>query len=149
MKAIDEWWFALDEASRSEALHLWQDCGQESALTVRVEARFADEPEAESDEFWHSDYYEYLVNHEIYLFDAPGVHICTRHPVAETAARSGVIPHDFCCPLRSTDCPMRRLLNISPDKSLRLSVSLLATGKMSSHAMRPSPRGSSSSPTIS
>jgi hypothetical protein len=128
MLAIDEWWAKLDEFSRSEALHLWDDCREaEGGLSVRVEARFAEEQDEESDDFWHSDYYDYLVNHEIYLFDGPRFHICTRHPVAAAAARAGVVPHDFCCPLRSTDCPMRRLLSLSPGKSLRLRVSLRST----------------------
>lgn len=124
MVAIDEWWKQLDELARAEALRLWHDCGQsESELSVRVEARFIEEQE-EDVGFWHSDYYDYLVNHEIYLFKVPGAHICTRHPVAEAAARAGIIPHDFSCPFGSTDCPMRRLLAVSPGRSLKLRVSL-------------------------
>jgi len=125
MLAIDEWWTHLDETSRSEALRLWHMCGHsENELQVRVEARFVDEFDDEGDAFWHNDYYDYLVNHEIYLFQVPVFHICTRHPVAAAAARVGVVPHDFACPFASGDCPMGQLLRLSPGKSLRLSVSL-------------------------
>ena len=125
MLAIDDWWEHLDERSRSEALDLWYECRNSDAdLAVRVEARFADDQEENGTDYWHSDYYDYLVNHEIYLFKMPGIHICTRHPVAAAAVRAGTIPHNFCCPFQSADCPMRRILSLAPDKSLRLSVKL-------------------------
>ena len=130
MLAIDDWWDHLDEQSRSEALHLWHECRNSDAnLSVRVEARFVDEQEEDSAEFWHSDYYDYFVNHEVYLFKMPGIHICTRHPLAAAAIRTGTVPHDFCCPFESAECPMRQLLKLAPGKSLRMSVSLHPTGR--------------------
>jgi hypothetical protein len=131
LRAIDEWWAHLDASSRSEALQLWHECSQtESGLAVRVEARFADEPEKETGDFWHSDYYDYLVNHEIYFLRERSFHICTRHPVAADAVRAGLIPHDFSCPLQSSDCAMRRLLAHSAGRSVRLRVSVVAAGRM-------------------
>jgi hypothetical protein len=125
MLAIDDWWEHLDEPSRSEALRLWQDCRHsENELSIRVEARFVEQPDEETAEFWHSDYYDYLVNHEVYLLDAKKFHICTRHPVAAAAVRAGVIPHDFRCPFQSSDCPMQKLLSRAPGKSIRLSASV-------------------------
>jgi hypothetical protein len=131
LRAIDEWWAHLDPSSRSDALHLWHECSQdESGLEVRVEARFADDHEEARGDFWHSDLYDYLVNHEIYLLDPPPFHICTQHPLAAAAARAGFIPHDFTCPLQAGDCPMRRLLAHSPGKSVRLRVSVVAANRM-------------------
>lgn len=131
LRAIDEWWAHLDTSARSEALHLWYECSQaESGLAVRVEAQFADERDEDTGDFWHSDYYDYLVNHEIYLFDVPGVHICTQHPVAAAAVRAGFIPRDFSCPLQASDCAMRRLLAHAPGRSLRLRVSVVADDRM-------------------
>jgi hypothetical protein len=130
LRAIDEWWAHLDASSRSEALHLWNECNQaELGLAVRVEARFADEHEEETGDFWHSDYYDYLVNHEIYFHREPVFHICTRHPVAAAAARAGFVPHDFTCPFEAPDCAMRRLLARSPGRSVRLRVSLVAADR--------------------
>jgi len=127
MLTIDNWWAHLDEISRREALRLWHDCShEESNLEIRVEARFIENPKEESAEFWQSDYYDYLVNHEIYLFDVKGAHICTRHPVAAAAARAGIVRHDFHCPFQSEACPMRNLVSRAPGKSLRLSVSICA-----------------------
>jgi hypothetical protein len=123
MKAIDEWWAELGRPARAEALHLWQDCNAAgSGLAVRVEATFVDEQDDSPHDFWHDDYYEYLVNHEIYLFDAPRFHICTRHPVAARAAQLGLIARGFACPFASGDCPMRNLLDLSPGRSVRLRV---------------------------
>lgn len=125
LRAIDEWWAHLDTFSRSEVLHLWNECRQtESGLAIRVEALVASDRDEETGDFWHCDYYDYLVNHEIYLLDPPSFHICTRHPVAAAAVRAGFIPHDFTCPLQSGDCAMRRILAHSPGKSLRLRVSV-------------------------
>ena len=136
MKAIEEWWAHLDASSRSEALQLWHDCSQrESGVTVRVEAEFTDDQDEVTDDFWHSDYYDYLVNHEIYLFSVAGVHICTQQPEAAAAVRAGIIPHGFTCPLQTANCPMRRVLALSPGKSLRLRVSVVATDRMSDHAV--------------
>jgi hypothetical protein len=76
--------------------------------------------------FWHDDYYDYLVNHEVYLFQVPGhvVHVCTAHPLAAAAARAGCIPTGFSCPLRRPDCPMERLLSCAPGKSFCVSLSV-------------------------
>jgi hypothetical protein len=142
LRAIDEWWAHLDSSSRSEALHLWHECSQaESKLAVRVEARFADESDENAGDFWHSDYYDYLVNHEIYLLDVPDVHICTQHPVAAAAARTGFIPHDFACPLQAGDCPMRRLLALAPGRSLRLRVSVVADDRTPNRTLLANPAG--------
>ncbi len=126
MLAIDEWWAGLDSTSRSEALRLWGAC-QESGTEpeVCVEGSFTGSEE-DAAGFWHNDYYAYLVNHEMYLLDGPKFHICTRHPVAEAAVRAGRIPHDFDCPLASTDCPMRRILGTHPGRTLKLKVTLRA-----------------------
>jgi hypothetical protein len=135
LRAVDEWWAQLDASSRTEALHLWHECSRaESGLAVRVEARFADDSDEDAGDFWHSDYYDYLVNHEIYLFEVPGIHICTRHPLAAAAARAGFIPRDFSCPLLlAGDCPMRRLLAHAPGRSVRLTVSIVAADRMPDH----------------
>jgi hypothetical protein len=131
LRAIDEWWAHLDAPSRSEALQLWHECSQaESGLAVRVEARFAEDHEEKAGEFWHSDFYDYLVNHELYFFRERSFHICTRHPKVAGAVRAGFIPHDFTCPLESGDCAMRRLLALSPGKSVRLGVSIVAAERM-------------------
>ena len=125
MLAIDSWWSHLDDPAREDALRLWQDCnGADSSLLVRVEGHFVDDEEDGSDDFWHNDYYDYLVNHEVYLLDAPRFHVCTAHPVSAAAARAGFIPADFTCPLQRPDCPMERLLNRSPGKAFRLRIGL-------------------------
>jgi hypothetical protein len=137
LRAIDEWWAHLDASSRAEALQLWHQYSQaESGLAVHVEVRFADDSDEDTADFWHSDYYDYLVNHEMYLFEVPGIHICTQHPLAAAAVRAGFTPHDFSCPLQAGDCPMRRLLDRAPSRSLRLTVSIVAADRMPNHALQ-------------
>jgi hypothetical protein len=118
---VDRWWAGLDEAARREVIQLWCHAGSDQPCVARVAARFVDADEAEADpELWHDDFYEYLINHEVYPLDSPRRHICTQHPAARAAAAAGFIPADFACPLAHPECPMRQLLRLSPGKSVQL-----------------------------
>lgn len=85
-----------------------------------VVARF-DESDGDDDPV-PSDFYEYLVAHEVFLDDGRTFRICSAHPRARDALESGAIPHDFQCPLADAACPLRALLAVRPghDCQLRL-----------------------------
>ncbi|MDB6109161.1 MAG: hypothetical protein JWR69_911 [Pedosphaera sp.] len=119
--AVDQWWAGLDEPARGEVIQLWLDASSGQPAVPYVSARFVDatDPE-ESPELWHDDFYEYLVNHEVYLLYQYRFHICTQHPAARAAVASGFIPADFACPLAHQDCPMRQLLQLAPGRAVRL-----------------------------
>ncbi len=66
------------------------------------------------------DFYEYLVNHEIFLEDATPLHICSAHPEARRVLSRGHVPHDFRCPRADLACPMRALLATCPGRDAKL-----------------------------
>lgn len=85
---------------------------------ARVVVRFV---EPDGDEVPSSDdFYEYLVNHEIFLEDATPLHICTAHAEARRMLSKGHVPYDFRCPRAELDCPMRALLAIRPGCDAKL-----------------------------
>ncbi len=122
MGAVDRWWDDLDESGRRDVIELWQETASAGPVEVRVLGVFVDQGEPGDDSgFWHNDFYEYLVNNEIYLLDPIQAHVCTRHPLARAAVQRGLISEDFECPFLDSDCPMQRLLGREPGKSIRLS----------------------------
>jgi hypothetical protein len=86
---------------------------------VRVVARFVEPGEVSETA---DDFYEYLVNHEIYIDDGPKFHICTAHPDARAAVAAGHIPAAFRCPRDEGECPMRSLLDLSPGRDVHLTL---------------------------
>src|SRR5438552_946116 len=75
-------------------------------------------------EEWHAEYFEHLLNHpELVLLEPPAVrtfHICIRHEVARAVLTAGRIPPDFKCPFGIESCPMRKLLDVQPNRALQL-----------------------------
>jgi hypothetical protein len=110
---VDEWWRGLAPAVRRELRR-----GGRRPPT-RVVARFVepDEPMAET-----HDFYEYLVNHEIYIDDGPTWHICSAHPEARAVVAHGRIPASFVCPRSEAGCPMRGLLALRPGCDVQLAL---------------------------
>jgi hypothetical protein len=110
---VDEWWRGLAPAVRQELRR-----GGRRPPT-RIVARFVDpdEPRPEAD-----DFYEYLVNHEIYIDDGPCWHICSAHPEARATIAAGRIPSTFRCPRAESSCPMRSLLELHPGSDVQLSL---------------------------
>ncbi len=110
---VDEWWRGLAPLDRRE---LRRGGGRRP---TRVVARFV-EPDDDTDT---SDaFYEYLVNHEIYIDDGPKYHICSAHPEARAVLAAGRIPEGFRCPRADEGCPMRALLDQRPGHDVQLSL---------------------------
>ena len=109
---VDEWWRALAPLERRE---LRRGAGR----PTRVVARFVEPDDAT--EVSH-DFYEYLVNHEIYIDDGPKYHICSAHPEARAVVGAGRIPEGFRCPRGEKVCPMRALLDQRPGHDVQLSL---------------------------
>ena len=110
---VDQWWRGLAPRDRRE---LRRDPGRPPP---RVVARFVEPGEDVGAE---DDFYEYLVNHEIYIDDGPKYHICSAHPEARAVLSAGRIPAAFRCPRGEKACPMRVLLDQRPGHDVRLSL---------------------------
>ena len=110
---IKDWWRGLTPFDRRE---LRRGAGRP---TERVVARFVDPDDATDAS---DDFYEFLVNHEIYIDDGPKYHICSAHPEARAVVASGRIPEGFRCPRGEQLCPMRALLDQRPGHDVQLSL---------------------------
>jgi hypothetical protein len=111
---VRRWWGELG-ADERRALGA---SGRDSASVV---VRFAPPDEA-ADDGEVNDFYEYLVNHEVYLEDGRAAHICSAHPAARAVLAAGRIPAGFRCPRADASCPMRALLERAPGCEVRLSL---------------------------
>lgn len=133
---VQAWWDMLAESDRRELLTLWSrrgnDCrfsrtsdGDAAPVWHRlplVEAVFTDDDQPGDD--WRPEWFDHLLSN-IDLWERVAVrprtfHFCTAHPVARAMLRAGFIPADFVCPLASAECPMRKLLDQQPGRSVRL-----------------------------
>ena len=123
------WWAGLSPAGRDEVVALC-DPGRDHFFGPTAEApgvvggRFVPHDDAWGFAEWGPDWFDHLMEHpEVMLADVVVTrtfHICTREPAARDAAAAGHLPADFACPLASPGCPMRRLLDAAPGRSLRL-----------------------------
>jgi len=107
----------------------WQTLSAKERLSLRprsasrrlvVVGRFVEPGDDDPAPDEPSDYYEYLVNHEIYLDDGRRFFICSAHPAARGAVARGRVAANFVCPRGDVACPMRQLLAHAPGKDLRL-----------------------------
>jgi hypothetical protein len=111
---VTRWWHRLTTAERRT---LGRDAGRPPRGVV---GRFVEAGEREDAPGGVTDFYEYLVNHEIFLEDGRPYHICSAHPEARAAVNAGHVPATFHCPRGIAECPMRRLLDVAPGHDLRL-----------------------------
>jgi len=137
---IEGWWASLRVRERRE-LRALSDPRAESCqhqrvqradgsaawygLPIRVKGRFVDSPNSAPDledeeGTFPVDLYEYLLSHGLIAVEARVYLVCTRERAAREALRTGHLRADFTCPLARPDCPMRRLLDLAPGRSLRL-----------------------------
>jgi hypothetical protein len=118
----------LSKAQAADVNRWWRNLGSDEQRElrrsgrrppVRVVARLVEPGEVSEPA---DDFYEYLVNHEIYIDDGPKYHICLAHPDARAAVAAGHIPAGFRCPRGEKECPMRTLLDLCPGWDVRLSL---------------------------
>lgn len=78
--------------------------------------------------FPNQDYYEYLINHEVYLeVRGRSAHICRVHPSLRAYLILGFLPSTFVCPLQQSECVMTHQVHLTIKASLvRLQLSPLA-----------------------
>lgn len=116
----------LTPKQRTEAERWWASLGEPVRRSIgfarkgaAVVGRFVEpaEPEESTD-----DFYEYLVNHELWLEDGRRYHICTAHERARKVLVHGRIPAGFRCPLGARACPMRAILDAAGGRDVRLAV---------------------------
>jgi len=106
MRSSLEWWQGLSAHDKRWFRQRLRDRDQV------VVARFV---ETDADDVPSpSDFYEYLVGHELYLEDGRALHICSAHPQARAVLEQGLIRRDFRCPRAEEACPMRQLLAQRP-----------------------------------
>ena len=152
--AASAWWAGLSPASRDEVTSLCDprrdDCffgPTDVDAPGVVGGRFVPHDDAWGFAEWGPGWFDHLMEHpEVTLWDVVvrrTFHICTRHPLARTAAATGHLPAGFVCPLESAECPMRRLLDAVPGRSLRLA-GTVATSRVVALPVTPSPSSSGS-----
>ncbi len=141
-RAVRRFWRGLDGAVQAELDRLYDERAESSAylnkgapgegvswqkLAVRTEGRLVTHEDSEpKDTFPNIDFYEYLVNHEIYLHELDRVfHICSAHEQARMVLRAGFLPASFSCPFAKVECPMRSLLGAAPGCSIALSLGVV------------------------
>ena len=138
--AVRRFWNDLDPAARADLALLYDERNETCKylrtegpgkktrwwkLPVRVEGRFVVRADPEPRDLFPSlDFYEYLINHEVYLHELDGTrhHICSAHERARETLRAGLIPATFSCPLAKEGCPMRKLLDVAQGRSIALSL---------------------------
>ena len=113
---FDQWWKTLGASDRYS---LRQQPGRPP---VGVVARFAEVEPAADDGDENVDFYEYLVNHELWSEDGRVFRICSAHPEARSLLRRGRIPASFQCPRATPACPLRALLDAANGLNVRLSL---------------------------
>jgi len=113
---VNRWWRAITPTERRTLRH---DAGRPP---VGVMARFVEDGEATDADDEPGGFYEYLVNHEIYLEDGRRVHICSAHPLARALIARGRFPADFVCPRSYVACPIRALVAEGSGRDARLSL---------------------------
>jgi hypothetical protein len=103
------------------SMHWWETLGKQDRRSLRRRLRYRDEvivarfSESDGDDQpVPSEFYEYLVGHELYLENGRKFQICSAHPQARNALEQGRIAHDFRCPRAEAGCPLRRLLAQRP-----------------------------------
>jgi len=119
---VEKWWYNLGESMQSEIISFWKGSDNEQKVNETVknvneylELQKADFDSGHKDlyelDFPRREFYEYLVNHEIYLdvFDKK-FHICTAHQKIREYLLIGYIPKEFACPLKSENCIIRSIL---------------------------------------
>jgi len=112
---IETWWQKRTPAERRSLR------STRERRSLQVVGRFVEPGEEDAgDEL--SDFYEYLVNHELVLDDGRTFHICSAHPEARAVVSSGLVPATFQCPRGAAPCPMRQLLSERASCDLRLSL---------------------------
>jgi hypothetical protein len=123
---VSEWWMRLTTGDRRALREL--DAAGARPRALQLMGRFVQPGEdVESGELT-SDLYEYIVNHELAFLPERTFHICSAHPEARAAIAARRIPAAFTCPLASTECPMRALLDRAPGHDVRLAGDGARTG---------------------
>jgi len=112
---VDHWWQSLAPAERRSLRR------PRERRSLQVIGRFVESGPAEASDDT-TDFYEYLVNHELTLDDGRTFHICSAHPEARAVLASGLVPSTFRCPRGAAACPMQALLSESPSCDVRLAV---------------------------
>ncbi|MDP2343985.1 MAG: hypothetical protein Q8O67_23710 [Deltaproteobacteria bacterium] len=139
-KASRAWWASLNEPAKLEFEQMWDSRSENTALygscnegaiewhELPIELRGAlidDENDREHKQF-KQQLLEYISNHEDVRFFLVNkhFHICRAHPAARDVIRSGLLPVTFSCPVGDEQCPMRKILDACPGRSVRLSPAL-------------------------
>lgn len=137
--AVQLWWAKLTDEIQNEIIRMCdirQDfCSfvsdedesgqfQWHSLPILIKGRFVEEGEAQKNDDWTMDLYEYLINHpEVTLlsqFKIHTFHICTSNEKVREALKAGIIHTNFMCPLDSQGCLMDKILHSELGKSLYL-----------------------------
>ncbi|MCI5083969.1 MAG: hypothetical protein MRY78_19885 [Saprospiraceae bacterium] len=120
---VEAWWDKLSEEQQAalQRLYSTEDEQKEQTISIYLCGKFV-EQEPEQKDFWVNHFYDYIVNHELFIDETkPNVGgICSSNKVAETAIRNGIFAHSYECPLKQKNCIIKEILNEQVGKSLQL-----------------------------
>jgi len=144
LQQTEAWWSQLSEAKQVEIIQLYdveskqntKDREEDEGLEfvpIAVHGEFVEELNSKrrewiNNDYWRQGFVEYVMNQDdrdfmqVFIagrrFHFGGV--CMAHPKAKKALKQGFISANYTCPYQDKACPMRKLLNVQPGKSLRL-----------------------------
>ena len=103
----------MDRAQRVFVRQWWRDLSVRDRESLRIErprllARFVEVDPNDED----VDLYEWIVAHEFTFFPSRTFHICIRHVFLRLEPL-------FTCPFAESRCPMRAILDASPNRKIR------------------------------
>ncbi len=122
LRDVPGWWNRMDDPSREQVRMLWEDCMELNGpqpVKLEVRAHF-DKEDSDYGAFWQEELWEYLINHELEFYEGPKFHVCSQHPLARQALKTGKVRADFQCALDPEVCPMMLMLRARPRCGVRL-----------------------------
>jgi hypothetical protein len=134
--AVD-WWLNLSESERDEFSGLWEESLEKDAkglVMVGFDAdrgyifkgTFREGDDVDVVEFDDHELFDLYFNKTGQLATSPVsggfrvFHVCMAHPAAKACLDSGLIPHDFACPLAHPQCPMHAVLRAANHRSIQV-----------------------------
>lgn len=119
---VEDWWEKLSEENQLELQSIYDEGDErtEELVAIHLCGKFVEqEKEDRLDIFWINHFYEYIINHEMFIEDnRPAWYgrICSANKEAEQVIRNGILPKEFICPESKKDCLMLKILDIHQRK---------------------------------
>ncbi len=115
---VEDWWNKLSDENQSELASIYHEETRkdDQLVSIYLCGKFVEqEHPKQQDVFWVNHFYDYIINHELYLNNPKPIvgGICSANEAAKKIIKNGVIPIDFICPVLGEACQMMKILNLS------------------------------------